>query len=362
MPHCDKQMISFFITTKCNLDCIYCYTNKEWAIHKGQVLDFEFAKKGIDDYFATQYARLIRFQGGGEPTVEFPLVKKIIDYAKAQSDKAIKAEIQTNGCFSSQICEWIGANIDYIWLSCDGTPDIQNANRPFLGGGGSAEIFERNAKYLAQNCKEMVGVRNTITNQNVDRQIECIDYYASQGLKYIWVDPIFPVVGEQEVDGDFELMYFAEKFLEACKYARKNGIEYGSILTCNFDAKSVYACRACLPVPHLTTDGYISACDMALFGNDKGVMDLFYYGRWNSITKMIEYDEEKITYIRSRTVDNIPGCQECVAKYYCCGYCPGEVQNETKTYFGKKWKVCPAIKWLFVNMNDDLKKYTYSHP
>jgi MoaA/NifB/PqqE/SkfB family radical SAM enzyme len=28
MPHCNKQMISFFLTTRCNLRCVYCYNSK----------------------------------------------------------------------------------------------------------------------------------------------------------------------------------------------------------------------------------------------------------------------------------------------------------------------------------------------
>lgn len=48
---------------------------------------------------------------------------------------------------------------------------------------------------------------------------------------------------------------------------------YGSILTCNFGDTVTTHCRACLLVPHLITDGYVSACDMALFGKKKGVCE-----------------------------------------------------------------------------------------
>lgn len=363
MPHCAKEMISFFITTKCNLDCIYCYTNKKEGNHKGQILNFEFAKAGIDDYFKSiHFKKHIRFQGAGEPTMELNLIKKILDYAKSITNEKVTAELQTNCCFSEKTAEWVAHNIDNIWASCDGLPEIQNHNRPFVNGEKSAEIFERNIRYLVANAKEMIGIRSTITPQNILLQKECIDYYNSLGIKYIWVDPIFPVVGEQEIEDELNMMDFAKTFLEASIYANSLGIEYGSILTCNFDEKCIYACRACLPVPHLTTDGYISACDMALYGNDKTHMDIFYYGKWQPETKTILYDEKKILFIQKREVDNIPGCQNCVAKYNCCGYCPGEVLNETHDYFGQKTKVCPAIKWLYINMPDYLKKYTYTHP
>jgi len=362
MPHVDKQMISFFITTSCNLDCIYCYTNKAEGSHKNQVIDSAFAKAAIIDYFATDYAKHVRFQGAGEPTTRIDLVKQILEYAQSLAPSEVTSEIQTNACFSESTAQWVAANIDNIWASCDGLPAIQNNNRPFLGGGDSSPVFERNIRYLVANAKKMVGIRSTITTDNLRIQKECIDYYHALGIRHVWVDPIFPVVGEQESNDALDLMEFAREFLEAVKHAEKLGVEYGSILTSNFDRKCNYACRACLPVPHVTTDGYISACDMALYGNDRDHMDLFYYGQWNPDTQSIMYDDQKISIIRSRTADNIPHCKNCIAKYYCCGYCPGEVLNETLDYFGQKARVCPAIRWLFANMTDQQKQYTYTHP
>lgn len=362
MAHMDKQMISFFVTTNCNLDCVYCYTNKKEGSHKNQTLNFEFAKAAIDDYFASPYAKHVRFQGAGEPTTNIALVEKILLYARSVTAEEVTSEIQTNACFPAEVAKWVAENIDNIWASCDGFPSIQNYNRPFLGGGGSADVFERNVKHLVANAKRMVGIRSTITERNVTLQKECIDYYRSLGVRHVWVDPVFPKVGERESEDAMDLMAFAKEFLDAVTHAESLGIEYGSILTCNFDRPVDYACRACLPVPHVTTDGYISACDMALYGNDNDHMDLFYYGRWNRESKAIEYDSAKITRIRSRTVANIPHCSNCPAKHNCCGYCPGEVLNETHDYFGQKMRVCPAIRWLFANMTNKQKQYTYTHP
>ena len=78
MPHYNKQMISFFLTTKCNLCCRYCYNYKERAQVKEQTVPFEIAKSGIDWYFANNENRHIRFYGPGEPTQEFELMKAIV--------------------------------------------------------------------------------------------------------------------------------------------------------------------------------------------------------------------------------------------------------------------------------------------
>ena len=44
MPHINKQMASFFLTTKCNLRCVYCYNSKERMSYKQQSLPLEIAK------------------------------------------------------------------------------------------------------------------------------------------------------------------------------------------------------------------------------------------------------------------------------------------------------------------------------
>ena len=67
MPHSNKKMISFFLTTKCNLCCRYCYNAKERNCIVEQTLNFEIAKNGIDWYFNNNPSRHIRFYGPGEP-------------------------------------------------------------------------------------------------------------------------------------------------------------------------------------------------------------------------------------------------------------------------------------------------------
>lgn len=361
MAHDKKEMISFYVTTDCNLDCIYCYTNKKEGEHSHQTLDYEFAKAGIDDYYKSNYKKHIRFFGAGEPTTRIELIKKIYDYAKTKDESTI-SEIQSNGCFSESVAEWLGKHIDIIWISSDGMPKDQNYYRPFLGGGESSAVLERNLKYLITYGKGTTGIRTTVTMNNVTKQIENIQYFETLGIKNFWVDPIFPVVGEEDPIEKIDMDLFVEEFVKAVKYAYSHGMTYGSILTCNFDEPGEYACRALLPVPHLTTDGYVSACDMALFGNDNNHMNVFIYGKWNPEKGKIEYDQKKIEFLQSRKLSNLKKCSNCEVGEYCRGYCPGEVTNETKNLFGCKNQICEPTKKIFKILNEEQKKYIYSHP
>lgn len=367
MPHCKKQMISFFLTTKCNLRCIYCYNADEREKVVEKTLPFNIAAAGIDYYYATQMSRHIRFYGPGEPTCEPELMKAITEYAK-EKDSHTTVELQTNGAFSPQVREWILNNTDVVWVSFDGPPDIHNKNRPMHGGQPSSPVIEENVRWLIEHGGKTgptIGVRVTITDNNVERQIEMVDYFGSLGVQYIWTDPVFQSVGNRPTCNGkslIDLDKYVEQFMEAHHYAEKQSVFYGSFLTCNFDGETKVHCRACTPAPHLTPDGYLSACDMVLLGDQANHMECFIFGKWDKDTKCFILDEQKIHALQNRTVDTLPHCNTCEAMLYCGGYCLGEVVNETGMLEGQKPYVCSAIRKLFHQLGVCKTPYRYLHP
>ncbi|GHT51726.1 hypothetical protein AGMMS49982_09920 [Bacteroidia bacterium] len=351
---------------------MYCYNSKERAELEEKSLPLEIAKAGIDEYFANNKSRHIRFYGPGEPTMEFELMQQITDYARQKGGDAVTTELQTNGAFSPKVREWILDNLNIVWISFDGTPDIQNEQRPFPNQKPSAPTIEDNIKWLYANKGErnlMVGARVTMTDLNVNHQKEMVDYFSSLSIQYIWTDPIFPEVKKRPVceDKDREEMYhidlevYVKNFIEAHRYAKQKGVFYGSFLTCNFDGEAKINCRACTPVPHLTTDGYVSACDMALDGENAYHMNCFIYGKWDRQNKKFTYFEDKIKTLQNRNVDNLPHCKNCIAKLHCAGHCLGEVQNATGNINGQIPPICNAVRTLYKELGA-CEKYEYMHP
>lgn len=373
MPHMNKQMASFFLTTRCNLKCIYCYNREERSQLTEETLPLEIAKAGVDYFFSNSESRHIRFYGPGEPTQAFSLMKDIVNYAKQIAGESLTTELQTNGCFSLDVRSWILNNINIIWVSFDGTPNIQNYNRPCANGKPSAPIIENNVKWLITNTGSrnlMVGARVTITNETICLQRQIIDYFKELGIKYVWSDPVFPAVGEKPVCDDpimsetyiFDMNSYADSYVDAYMYAKKSDIFYGSFLTCNFDGACNRHCRACTPAPHFTTDGFISACDLVTFGNNPKHMSCFVYGKWNEEKKQFDIDESRVERLRSRTIENMVHCRHCEVREHCGGYCLGEVQNETGNLTGQKTQVCKAIRKIAKSIGFTDDAYKYLHP
>lgn len=383
MPHCNKKMISFFLTTKCNLCCRYCYNAKERNEIEEQTIPIEIAKAGIDWYFSTNKSRHIRFYGPGEPTQEFEKLKEITEYARSikNGGKDVTVEIQTNGVFTEDVREWMLNNVNIIWMSFDGMKDIQNYNRPLnqkysaiFGNRSTAEVLEDNVKWLIKNKgnrRLMVGARVTITDNNIDKQMEMADYFYNLGIRYVWTNPLFYGVGKKAVCDDkkkqenyhFDMSSYLVNYLKTYFYSKDKDLFWGSFLTINFDGESEYHCRCCTPLdaPHLTTDGYISACDMALNGSTPSHMKLFIVGKWNENTKTFDFDYERIKNLNERKSTKIIHCQKCPVKLHCGGQCLGETVNESGRLDGLNEAKCKAVRYLY-EMLGPCSTYTYFHP
>lgn len=339
MAHCRKKCLSIFLTEACNLKCKYCYCSEARSSRK---ININFVKRAIKDFYDNGNRLFIRFFGDGEPTLEFDMIKEICKYSRALDENAY-FEIQTNGIFSNEIAKWIAENIHIVWISYDGTTEVNNFYRPNASGKGMSEIVENNIKFLNNKVKEL-GVRSTVGRQNINKQKEMIDKMKELGVKYLYSDLMFADVNKKSYyEKEISPIEYAKEFLEARRYAKKEGIYYGSFFTVNFDEETNVSCRACLPMPHLTIDGYVSCCDMGY--NNKELSELI-YGKYLEAEDKIEYYPEKIEHIRNRTVDNLEACKECEIKYYCAGGCVGEAINENGTIYSIKEKNCDAIKFL----------------
>lgn len=370
MGHARKQLLSIYVVAKCNLRCKYC------ALSTGdldvglehQVIDMRFVKRGILDFFRDYPSRGIRFYGAGEPTMEMPIIRQTVEFVHSLNVQTPYFELQTNGFFSQANAKWIEENLDCIWISFDGMPEFQKNNRPLVNGDDSSDVVTRNIGFFGRSNKICTGVRVTMTPNMIDHQKEIIDYLAEKEIKYISVERAFTSVNQTHyIAEDIDPIYFAEKYLEAYEYAKGKNIFYNHFNMVNFDEKVRFFCRSCVPYPHLTTDGYVSACDMAQFGSEEYIdysIPELVYGKYIENEDRIVYDEEKIYRIRQKNADYMAKteCKGCPIVYNCAGGCLGQTFNETGTIRGKTDWDCAVTRYLarYMPLNQGL--YPILHP
>ncbi len=350
MGHYRKHCITFFINEVCNMQCIYCTVRARKISDHPEVLDLDFARRGIDDFFRDTDSRALRLFSNGEATLEFETMKGIVQHAEARAGDDLFVELQTNGVFGDDVAHWIADKVDLLWISLDGTEEIQDLHRPLHSGQSSFATIDRNIRLIKASPRTTIGIRPTVSNHSIDRQKELIDYAHSHGIRTLYAYPWLALFVRKPGVPDF--IDFADKYLEAHDYARELGIFYGTIFMINFDEQVEINCRSLLPAPHLTPDGWVSCCDMA--NNRQGFFPSMFpevlYGRWDPEAGVIHYDQDKIDKLRSRTVHNIPACQDCPAAQHCAGGCIGAGMMRSRDFYGVNEEFCEVTRYLFERM------------
>jgi len=362
MGHARKEQITIFPTNRCNMRCIYCAADSASHQDNTQKININFAKKGISDYFNDKNHHQIRYYSSGEPTQAMDVVSETWDFAYHIVGDRLLSEMQSNCLFDSNTLKWVADHIDYLWASVDGWPAIQNHNRPTEENEASADKVISNILTIKE--KTFVGIRATITKETVNRQVELVEYFHSLGFRHLCSEPVFsPVKNDIQNPGKISgisLVEYIENFIEAWHVARKLDMTYINSFMVNFDEKVEYACRACLPTPHLTTDGFVSACDLGFYG-ETPLTDLI-YGKYDEENDKIVYFQDAIDKLRTRKCANMPSCKTCFAKKYCGGGCLGRAYHETRDFYGVIPEFCWATRYLAKNIPINQVHIPYLHP
>jgi len=173
------------LSSDCNLRCRYCYASGGRRSEK-EVIPFFLVKKAIN--YISRYCQdelNLIFVGGGEPTLQFGLLKQIVSYAKKKIKKVIISPLSTNGVFSQEVADWLIKNVDNIQISCDGPSFIQDKYRPLTGGKGSSFFVEKTIKYLKRKNKDF-RIRATLIDDTFGNEKQIINYFFNLGVKRLY--------------------------------------------------------------------------------------------------------------------------------------------------------------------------------
>ena len=354
------------MTSKCNLSCYYCYIPKLKVDPGDEVIDINFAEAGLRDFFRVNPSRLIRFFSPGEPTEAFARMVDIWRLAQKIAGSELRTELETNGYFTGELAEWVENNVDILWISCDGPPEIQDKQRPTLDNQHSSDVVLENVRRYSRCGHMQFGVRATIADENLERQTELIEYFHSLGVKYVSASPTY----HSKVNPTIEtpsLAKFAKSFVPAFYRAIELGMFYQTLLMVNFDEEVNVYCQASIPTPRLTTDGYVSSCDWAAFGSrkylDNKLQELI-YGYYDKRKCRIVYDLKKIERIRLRNTSYLGQsvCKGCKALQHCAGGCVGKMMSETDDLYQPTKDWCAAVGYLLERLPVNQGLFPYLHP
>ena len=138
-------------------------------------MSFETAKRAIDFLIEHSGSRRVLETDffGGEPLMNFDVVKKTVLYGKAEAAKRGKKflfTLTTNGVLlKGEIADFLNEEFENVVLSLDGRPEVHDAVRKTVNGKGSFDLcFKNIQEFVKQRGDKKYYVRGTYTAKNLD--------------------------------------------------------------------------------------------------------------------------------------------------------------------------------------------------
>jgi uncharacterized protein len=339
-PEFAPTSVTLMPTFNCSLRCVYCYSRGGEDVGKSMELDVATA---AIDLIVRNTIRLksdsisLGFHGGGEPLLDpnMPFIKEVVGYFRTSALRnGLKNQVSaaTNGVIGRKDLEWITTHFNHLNLSFDGPEDIQNSQRPMSSNKPSYDRIMDTVKYLEEKGFHY-GIRATITSDSVARMSEILKFFNSiSSCKSFHLEPLFECgrcrTTNKKSPSSEDFMKYS---IETQELAKELGIDCyysGSRL----GGVSSRFCGAAGNNFFITPDGNVTTCLEVSREPDRGA-EVFFIGAYDPESSGFSFDQSKIDYLRSRTVENLPHCTDCFAKYNCSGDCLTKTYQESGNLF-----------------------------
>ena len=221
------KALCLHVAHDCSLSCRYCFASQGNYSRERLLMGRETAFKAVDFLIEKSGGRRnieIDFFGG-EPLLNFPVVKETVEYGRkraAEAGKNIGFTLTTNAvALDRDTAKYLDDNMHNIVLSLDGRPETNDRMRCFGDGSGSYDAIVDNIKgFVKRRADRNYYVRGTFTRENLDFCKDVL-HIASLGIKEISVEPVVCALEEpysiREQDLDKVLGEYDKLFDECLK-------------------------------------------------------------------------------------------------------------------------------------------------
>jgi len=189
------------VTRRCNFKCVYCHASVVSQDDASTDMTVETARKAVDLVFQSANPEItLEFQGG-EPLLNWPVIKFVVEYARLKNKTAKKTLhfglISNFSLLTEEKADWLIERGVSFCTSLDGPADLHDRNRTFLGGSGHASAIAGLKMILAKKkAGAAVDAPNaicTVTRGSLSRAREIVDQAVGLGLERIQLGPLDPV-------------------------------------------------------------------------------------------------------------------------------------------------------------------------
>ncbi|HYO15347.1 MAG TPA: His-Xaa-Ser system radical SAM maturase HxsB [Thermoanaerobaculia bacterium] len=225
----------FVVTLRCDHSCQYCQVSRVSLNRSRYDMTEETARSAVDLMFRSPSPVLkVEFQGG-EPLLNFDMIRFIVQYTKKmneQEGRQIEYVVTTNLVpLTGEILDYFRTHSILISTSLDGPGFIHDANRPRKGNDSYA-ITIRNLEHAREVLgHDRVSAVMTTTKLSLGYPREIVDEYVRQGFNSIFLRPISPYgyavrTGEALRYETSEFLSFYKEALDHIIQVNREGVNF----------------------------------------------------------------------------------------------------------------------------------------
>lgn len=345
----EVKALCLHISHTCNLNCSYCFAGQGKYQGDRALMSFEVGKRALDFLIERSGKRRnleVDFFGG-EPLMNFEVVKELVAYARSMEEscnKNFRFTLTTNGVLlDDDVTEFLNKEMNNVVLSLDGRREVHDRLRKNYAGEGSYDIIVPKFKrFIEKRGDKEYYMRGTFTHNNTDFTNDIFHMsdlgFSKLSMEPVVCDPSDPCALTEEdlpvVKKQYEIL--AEEMLKREKEGRGfTFYHYMLDLTrgpCIY--KRVAGCGSGTEYLAVTPWGELFPCHQFV-GDQKYSMGNVWDGVTN--TELREKFSGCNVYSRQK-------CRDCWARLYCSGGCAANAYHASGDIEGTYDYGCELFK------------------
>ena len=333
------KALCLHVAHTCNLNCAYCFASQGKYHGERAVMSFEVGKQALDFLIANSGTRRnleVDFFGG-EPLMNFQVVKDLVAYARSiekEHNKNFRFTLTTNGLLiDDDVIDFANREMSNVVLSLDGRKEIHDRYRVDYAGNGSWErIVPKFQKLVAARGGKNYYMRGTFTHANPDF-LKDIQQMLDLGFTELSMEPVVCAPGDSSALTEEDFPVVCAQYEQLAELMLRRDREgkpftfYHYMLDLSGGPciyKRISGCGSGTEYMAVTPWGDLYPCHQFV-GDEK-----FRLGNiWDGVT-----NTERRAEFAACNVYAHPECRDCWARLYCSGGCAANAYHATGAITG----------------------------
>ena len=333
------KALCLHVAHTCNLNCSYCFASQGKYHGERAVMSLAVGKRALDfliEHSGSRRNLEVDFFGG-EPLMNFGVVKDLVAYARSrekETGKRFRFTLTTNGMLiDDEVIDFANREMSNVVLSLDGRREIHDRFRVDYAGRGSWErIVPKFQKLVQARGGKNYYMRGTFTHANPDF-VQDVRQMLDLGFTELSMEPVVCAPDDPSALSPADLEIVKQQYEELAELMRRRDREgrpftfYHYMIDLSGGPciyKRISGCGSGTEYMAVTPWGDLYPCHQFV-GEERF--------RLGDIWKGLDNPEVQGEFAGCNVYAK-PECRDCWARLYCSGGCAANAYHATGSITG----------------------------